>query len=141
MSKGKMPGAIVSFDAEKLRAMIKEHWDGSMASYARYCRIDPAALNKMFKRGTCNVEMLYRISKGVRMPAYELLDRVALWRSAPHRCRARANLTLEQLSQKSGIGVSTIEGVEGGGDCCTFSAYCLAQALGVTIEEYFGYGA
>ncbi|MGM9627289.1 MAG: helix-turn-helix transcriptional regulator [Faecousia sp.] len=51
------------------------------------------------------------------------------------KCRKARELTLEQLSEKSGIPVSTINDIEHGAEPRVITAICLAQALGTTVEK------
>lgn len=134
-----MTGAIVEFNSDRLREMIAESWPFSRAKFARDCKIDPGTLSKMLIRGSCNVEMLYRVAHGLKMPESMLLDEVAVYKNAAHKYRVRANLSIYQLSKKSGISEMTISRVENGEDCYVFSAYCLAQTFGVSIGRYMGY--
>lgn len=103
-----MPGATVQIDADKLRVMIADRWPFSRASFARECKIAPATLSKMLIRGTCNVEMLYRLAHGLKMPESMLMNEVVSFKSIPHSYRAKANMSLAELSKKSGISEMTV---------------------------------
>lgn len=136
---GKTPGASVKFDSDKLRSMIEDRWPDSRASFARSCGIHPATFSKMLIRGTCNVDMLYRLAHGLKMPESMLMDKVVCYKNKPHAYRVRANMSIDQLSKKSGISAESISHVENGRDCFVFNAYCLAQVFGVSIGQYMGY--
>lgn len=51
------------------------------------------------------------------------------------KCRKARKLTLEQLSEKSGIPVSTINDIEHGAEPRVITAICLAHALGTAVEK------
>lgn len=136
---GKMFGATVKIDGEKLRAMIEDYWPHSRASFARECKIDPSTLSKMLLRGSCNAEMLNRVARGFDMRGSELMDKVAKYKSVPHSYRVKANMSLEELERKSGISIMTISRIEEGGDCFVFTAFCLSQVFGVSVGQYMGY--
>lgn len=51
-----------------------------------------------------------------------------------YELRVAKGWTLEVLAEKSGLCVSTIGAVERGHDPALFSAMCLADALGVTLD-------
>ena len=136
---GKMRGATVKIDGEKLRTMIEDYWPHSRASFARECGIDPSTLSKMLLRGSCNAEMLNRVARRLDMSEPELMDAVSKYKSVPHSYRAKANMSLKDLEKKSGISIMTIARIEEGGDCFVFTAFCLSQVFGVSIGQYMGY--
>ena len=90
---GKMRGATVKIDGEKLRTMIEDYWPHSRASFARECGIDPSTLSKMLLRGSCNAEMLNRVARRLDMSEPELMDAVSKYKSVPHSYRAKANMS------------------------------------------------
>jgi len=136
---GKVPGAVVNFDGEKLRRMIRQRWDGSRASLARACHTDPQTISKLLARTSCNAEMIKRIAPYIGMSYVELLDEIADYAGPQAKYRLHAGYTMEQLSKRSGIAVETIKNIEHGRDCYTFTAFCLAKALNVSLCEYMGY--
>lgn len=136
---GKVPGAVVNINGEKLRRLIRQRWDGSRASLARACHTDPQTLSKLLSRTSCNAEMIRRIAPHLGMGYAELLDEVAAYNSVPHMHRLHSGFTLEQMSKKSGVSIETITNIEHGKDCFTFTAFVLAKTCNVTLSEYMGY--
>ena len=138
----RMQGAITQFDSAKLRGAIDEHvkeagW--SRAAFAKSCGIDPSSISKMLKRGSCNVEMLYRIADTLCVNRCEFVDKVGLFPNKPFRYRALKNLSRRELAEKAGVSETTIESLETGRDCMTIPAACIARTLGVPLGVYLGY--
>ncbi len=58
---------------------------------------------------------------------------------AMKRARRRAGLTLRQLEERSGVRAGTISRLERGLQAGRFSTIlALAEALGLTVDEYIG---
>ncbi len=49
--------------------------------------------------------------------------------------RAERNLSVPQLSELSGVSRRTIQDIEKRGDCRMSTAYVLAEALGLTLND------
>ena len=134
-------GAIIRIDVDKVNALIVSSGLWSRGAFGRLCGIDHVTFTRILRRGTCQVEMLDRIARKINIPTSELVEEVGIFDNEPQKFRAKANLSTDDLAKKAGVSASVIHRVEKGGDCRSFDAFCLAKALGLTVEEYFGYGA
>lgn len=60
---------------------------------------------------------------------------------AMRRCRKRKDMTLAELSERSGVGVSTLYRAEGNyGYPHVLALTACADVLGVSLDEYIGRG-
>lgn len=130
-------GAIVEIDVLALRDLIFESHI-TITELARRVGTSRDTISTILGRGTCRSGMVRGLADALDIDESIICPRGD--RSAPEYYRVLADLTQEELAEKTGLSKNTISRLElGKGDVLTFNAYCLAQACGVPMAVYLGY--
>ena len=135
-------GPIVKINSARLREELG--WRGiSQIGLALEIGTQEECVSRLISRGRCRSETLESIEEALHLPKNTLLvldpgDQLPT-DNKPRYYRLKAQMTVQELAEKSGVSTNTISRLENGTDCYSFNAACLAKALGVPMGVYLGY--
>lgn len=132
-------GPSVEIDVGKFRSAVENSEYRSTRALALDLKIDPAQLYRVVERGRCRADVLFVIEQALGLGQGEL-SVIGEEKNKPRYWRLRRGLSVQELSERSGVPHQTINRLErGGSDCRVFQAACLSRVLNVPMGVYLGY--
>lgn len=128
----------VCFDTKVLRAEAKKKFK-TLQSFADALGVDRSQISHILRKGYCQADTMKKLADTLGIPCKDLAPE-SVSHNKPLMCRIERGISVEELVAKSGVSRTTIGTLESGtGNITAFNAFCLAKALGLTMDEYLGY--
>lgn len=129
-------------DSAKVLAILRKQ-GRTQTDLASSMKIDVSTLSKALRAGGCAISTLHNMAKalGIEPDAILLKGEDASTSGAiARRHRILSGLSTVELAERAGVSSSCIAKYERNkGGLNAFTAVCLAQALGMSVEKYLGY--
>ena len=128
----------VCFKTDVLRAEIKKQFK-TIQNFADAIGMNRSQVSHVLADGYCQADTMKKLADALGVSCKDLAPE-SVSRNKPLMCRIERGISVEELVAKSGVSRTTIGTLESGtGNITAFNAFCLAKALGFTMDEYLGY--